>query len=196
MLRRDPGLDPDEIVLEQPDLVVVDVPRGQKAKPLFEPILDAPGMEEVPVIVVLEQTSVSEVAGVRRIEDFVCKPLRPKELVVRARRPLLRHGRDDDDTIRMGALVVDLRGYEASLAGAPVDLTYQEFKLLQFLVSHPAQAFSRDQLLSRVWGYDYYGGSRTVDIHVRRIRAKLGGYATYLKTVRHVGYKWVMSTQE
>jgi DNA-binding response OmpR family regulator len=81
-----------------------------------------------------------------------------------------------------------------TIDGRPVDFTYMEYELLKFLATHPGRAFSREALLSRVWGYDYYGGARTVDVHVRRVRAKLGQeHAARLKTVRSVGYRWEAS---
>ena len=86
---------------------------------------------------------------------------------------------------------INLSTYQVIVDGQPVDFTYLEYALLAFLVTHPSHAYSRDALLSRVWGFDYYGGSRTVDVHVRRVRAKLGNeLASHLRTVRGVGYMW------
>lgn len=183
--------DPDETAVDGPDVCVLDVPADRRVKFVAQSILEAPGMGEIPVIAVIVRDVVHETAGLRDLSDFIVRPLRPREVIARVRRPLVKRGRDDEDRIRMGELVIDLKGYEASIAGDRLDLTYQEFELLKFLASNPGQAFSRDQLLARVWGYDYYGGSRTVDIHVRRIRAKLGHpYARCIETIRNVGYKW------
>lgn len=96
-----------------------------------------------------------------------------------------------DGQIRSGDLVVDTNGYTASLHGHPIDLAYKEFELLKYLVQHPGRVFTRAQLLQEVWGYDYYGGTRTVDVHIRRLRAKLGGeYEHLIGTVRNVGYRF------
>ncbi|KFJ07388.1 transcriptional regulatory protein GlnR [Bifidobacterium tsurumiense] len=93
--------------------------------------------------------------------------------------------------IRSGDLVVDTDGYTANLHGKPIDLAYKEFELLKYLVQHPGRVFTRAQLLQEVWGYDYYGGTRTVDVHVRRLRAKLGSeYEQLIGTVRNVGYRF------
>src|SRR5439155_1164520 len=87
---------------------------------------------------------------------------------------------------------IDPDTYAAKLKGRPLDLTYKEFELLKFLAQHPGRVFTRDQLLREVWGYDYFGGTRTVDVHVRRLRAKLGSeYESMIGTVRQVGYKFV-----
>jgi DNA-binding response OmpR family regulator len=89
--------------------------------------------------------------------------------------------------------MIDPDTYAAKLKGRPLDLTYKEFELLKFLAQHPGRVFTRDQLLREVWGYDYFGGTRTVDVHVRRLRAKLGSeYESMIGTVRQVGYKFVV----
>ena len=95
--------------------------------------------------------------------------------------------------VRAGELGIDPDTYAAKLKGRPLDLTYKEFELLKFLAQHPGRVFTRDQLLREVWGYDYFGGTRTVDVHVRRLRAKLGSeYESMIGTVRQVGYKFVV----
>jgi DNA-binding response OmpR family regulator len=97
----------------------------------------------------------------------------------------------ENGRIRSGELVVDTNGYTASLRGTPIDLAYKEFELLKYLVQHPNHVYTRSQLLQEVWGYDYYGGTRTVDVHIRRLRAKLGGeYEHLIGTVRNVGYRF------
>ncbi|HVN51360.1 MAG TPA: winged helix-turn-helix domain-containing protein, partial [Acidimicrobiales bacterium] len=93
-----------------------------------------------------------------------------------------------------GDLVLNLETYQAAISGEPLDLTYMEYELLKFLSSHPGKVFTRETLLSRVWGYEYYGGARTVDVHVRRLRAKLGEeHANLIQTVRSVGYRFGQS---
>src|SRR5690606_26848874 len=109
--------------------------------------------------------------------------------------------RDADDpeahVIRTGEVVVDDVGYTARVGNRPLDLTFKEFELLKFLAQHPGRVFSRQQLLQEVWGYDYFGGTRTVDVHVRRLRAKLGPEnETLIGTVRNVGYRMVLPSKE
>ena len=95
------------------------------------------------------------------------------------------------EVVEYGDLVLNLETYQAALSGKPLDLTYMEYELLKFFATHPAKVFTREQLLSRVWGYEYYGGARTVDVHVRRLRAKLGEeHANLIQTVRSVGYRF------
>jgi DNA-binding response OmpR family regulator len=96
-----------------------------------------------------------------------------------------------DEIVRVGSLELNLATYQVTIDAEPVDFTYMEYELLKFLVTHPGRVFTRESLLSRVWGYDYFGGARTVDVHVRRVRAKLGlEHAARIKTVRSVGYRF------
>lgn len=123
-------------------------------------------------------------------DDLVLVPYLPVELYVRIRRA--EHRRSDyadAEHLKLGPLVIDRAAHEVSVDGRQVQLTHQEFALLEFLARHRGRVFSRQQLLERVWGVDYYGGSRTVDIHVRRLRMKLARGAEPLETVRGVGYK-------
>ncbi|MCH7585234.1 MAG: response regulator transcription factor [Acidobacteria bacterium] len=124
-------------------------------------------------------------------DDFVLTPIDAGELAARIIR-LARPGRTDaDQVLSFKELSLDLATYQATLDGKPIDLTYMEYELLRFFVSHTGRVWSREQLLSRVWGYDYFGGARTVDVHVRRLRAKLGEERTsWITTVRSVGYRF------
>jgi DNA-binding response OmpR family regulator len=125
------------------------------------------------------------------VSDFILKPIVPAELYTRIRQLDWRSATfGSDDLIKVESLVIDVAGYEARVEGRRLELTHQEFELLRFLAQNRGRVYSREQLLSKVWGYRYYGGSRTVDIHVRRLRAKLGALAGGLiETVRNVGYK-------
>jgi DNA-binding response OmpR family regulator len=125
-------------------------------------------------------------------DDFCLAPVRQTELEARLKHLFWRTGRGTrPELIEYAALVLNLETYQAAVAGKPLDLTYMEYELLKFLASHPGKVFTRETLLSRVWGYDYYGGARTVDVHVRRLRAKLGEeHANLISTVRSVGYRF------
>ena len=132
----------------------------------------------------------SDVANVSEIDDFLLAPVNPDELRIRLRRLTSPTG-TEDETIRFKDLELNLATYQATLGGTPVDLTFMEYELLRFFVTHPTRAWSRSQILSQVWGYDYFGGSRTVDVHVRRLRAKLGEErSSWIATIRSVGYRF------
>jgi DNA-binding response OmpR family regulator len=125
-------------------------------------------------------------------DDFCLSPFHPRELEARLRHLLWRTGRGArPEIVEYGDLVLNLETYQAGLGDRPLDLTYMEYELLKFFATHPGRVFTREQLLSRVWGYEYYGGARTVDVHVRRLRAKLGEeHAGWIQTVRSVGYRF------
>ena len=128
-------------------------------------------------------------------DDFCLTPFHPAELEARVRHLLWRTGQGaTSEIVEYGDLVIDLETYQASFGARPLDLTYMEYELLKFFATHPGKVFTREQLLSRVWGYEYYGGARTVDVHVRRLRAKLGEeHAGLIQTVRSVGYRFGQS---
>jgi len=128
-------------------------------------------------------------------DDFCLAPFHPRELEARLKHLFWRTGRGTrPELIEYGDLVLNLETYQAGIEGRPLDLTYMEYELLKFLASHPGKVFTRETLLSRVWGYEYYGGARTVDVHVRRLRAKLGEeHANLIQTVRSVGYRFGQS---
>lgn len=148
---------------------------------------------EVRLLLVLEHSAFEYLRmPVRCPSDFVARAASAAELGARAR-ALLWPGEevDSDDIIRVDDLTLNLATYQAQVAGEPVEFTYLEYALFAFLVTHPNRVYSREVLLSRVWGTDYFGGARTVDVHVRRVRAKLGPeVARRLETVRNVGYLW------
>ncbi|MBV8951093.1 MAG: response regulator transcription factor [Actinobacteria bacterium] len=125
-------------------------------------------------------------------DDFCLSPFHPRELEARLRHLFWRAGRAPRaELVEYGDLVLNLETYQAALGARPLDLTYMEYELLKFFALHPGKVFTREQLLSRVWGYEYYGGARTVDVHVRRLRAKLGEeHAALIQTVRSVGYRF------
>ncbi|HEX5630199.1 MAG TPA: response regulator transcription factor [Acidimicrobiia bacterium] len=125
-------------------------------------------------------------------DDFVLAPVDPAELGVRvARLAASPAAPAQDEIVTFKDLALNLATYQATVAGTPVDLTYMEYELLRFFVTNSTRVWSREQLLSRVWGYDYFGGARTVDVHVRRLRAKLGEErASWIGTVRSVGYRF------
>ncbi|GAB3071558.1 winged helix-turn-helix domain-containing protein [Nocardioides zeae] len=158
---------------------------------------------DVPVLLIVTEGGLAVVAADWGMDDVLLHTCGPAELEARIRLSIgrLAAQREADDpeahVIRSGEVVVDDATYTAKLGGRPLDLTFKEFELLKFLAQHPGRVFSRQQLLQEVWGYDYFGGTRTVDVHVRRLRAKLGPeHETLIGTVRNVGYRFVLPTKE
>ncbi len=146
----------------------------------------------VAVLIVVDRMLTSDLTSVEGFDDFVLTPVDQTELRVR----LLRlapaaETPADEPVLRFNDLELNTNTYQATVDGEPKDLTYMEYELLRFLVENPNRVWSREQILAKVWGYDYFGGSRTVDVHVRRLRAKLGEErASWITTVRSVGYRF------
>lgn len=185
------GLDLDELGARPPTAVVVeagdDLVRAQKA---VRKLRDGGPLVEVPILLVV---SVARLPGLDfsiGFSDFALTPLVPAELYARLRQLDWKSATfGSDEVIKIDELVIDVAGYEVRLAGRRIDLTHQEFELLRFLAQHRGRVFTRQALLERAWGYQYAGGTRTVDIHVRRVRSKLGPVGELVETVRNVGYK-------
>jgi DNA-binding response OmpR family regulator len=156
-----------------------------------------------PVLIVLTEGGLSVAAVDWGFDDFLLTTASPAEVESRLRLSVARikASKAENDleshVIRSGEVTVDDVTYTAKLGGRPLDLTFKEFELLKYLAQHPGRVFSREQLLQEVWGYDYYGGTRTVDVHVRRLRAKLGPeHEQLIGTVRNVGYRFVLPPKE
>lgn len=152
---------------------------------------------EIPVILVTTEGGLVAVTAEWGVDDVVLESAGPAEVEARLRltsgRLAAQHGRgDSQEEIKAGELSIDEGTYTAKLRGKSLDLTFKEFELLKYLAQHPGRVFTRAQLLQEVWGYDYFGGTRTVDVHVRRLRAKLGAEnEALIGTVRNVGYRFV-----
>ena len=168
-------------------LLVVEL--GDEPMKRLRHIEELAGDTGLPVLVVAEAAQFALLEKARGVMDLIVHPPDPGELGLRVRRLVMASV--DDDVLRFGDLILNLLTYQAMLDGEAIDLTFMEYELLRFFVEHKGRVWSREQLLSKVWGYDYYGGARTVDVHVRRLRAKLGEErAGWITTVRSVGYRF------
>jgi DNA-binding response OmpR family regulator len=144
-----------------------------------------------PVIVLIDPDRLSSLDPDLGLDDFLVTTASPQELSLRVRRALWRRrGVDAKNTVRSGDLEIDLASYTVHLGSRPVELTYKEYELLRFLATNAGRVFTREVLLSKVWGYDFYGGARTVDVHIRRLRSKIEEHHTFIETVRNVGYRF------
>ncbi len=180
-----------------PDVVLVDARRELAQARTLCRLLDLTG-STCPVLAVVTEGGLAAVNAEWSINDVILDTAGPAEVEARIRLARGRHAASSGSAqpsvgpITTGELVIDEEAYTARLRGAVLDLTYKEFELLKYLAHHPGRVFTRAQLLQEVWGYDYFGGTRTVDVHVRRLRAKLGSdHETLIGTVRNVGYRFV-----
>jgi DNA-binding response OmpR family regulator len=176
------------------DLLLVDARRDLAGARTFTRVLSAVGLNQ-PVVAVLTEGGLIALSADWAVDDIVLDTAGPAELDARLRLAIDRRTKSSDATperVHVGDLSIDETTYTARLQGRALDLTYKEFELLKFLAQHAGRVFSRSHLVQEVWGYDYFGGTRTVDVHVRRLRAKLGPeHEAMIGTVRNVGYKFV-----
>lgn len=190
-------LDLQSVIQSPPTIVVVDAREnlalGQQARRI---VGGSELLAETPTLLVTTVPRLTAIDFSLGFDDFVLAPIVPAELYARLRQLDWKAAAfGSEEIIKIGALVIDIAGYEVHLGGRRIDFTHQEFELLRFLAKNRGRVYSREQLLQTVWGYEYGGGTRTVDIHVRRVRAKLGSSATAsgtgvgIVTVRNVGYK-------
>jgi len=148
----------------------------------------------VPVIVMTPRRRVADLDENLRIADFIVSPVDPDELVVRDQHALrsdIPEQQDAEGVIRIGDLMIDPTSYEVTIAGTRIGLRFKEYELLRVLAESPGRVFNREALLSLVWGYDYFGGTRTVDVHIRRLRSKIEvSERTFIETIWNVGYRF------
>jgi DNA-binding response OmpR family regulator len=176
------------------DVVLVDARRELAVAKSLCRILRTTGMT-VPLVAILTEGGLAGLTAEWGVDEVLLENAGPAEVEARLRLALGRmsQGTEPEEVhITSGDLVIDEATYQAQLRGRALDLTYKEFELLKYLAQHPGRVFTRAQLLQEVWGYDYFGGTRTVDVHVRRLRAKLGSdHEVLIGTVRNVGYRFV-----
>ena len=188
------------ILIDAPDMdvVLVDARRELPAAKSLTTLLTSTGLG-CPVIAIATEGALSAVSADWGIDDVILDTAGPAEVDARIRIAIGRYlaliTSTDPSTgeIRTGDVVIDENSYTARIKGRALDLTFKEFELLKYLAQHPGRVFSRAQLLQEIWGYDYFGGTRTVDVHIRRLRSKLGPeFESIIGTVRNVGYRFTL----
>jgi DNA-binding response OmpR family regulator len=174
-----------------PEILIIDCRDNTRQIAATRKFLAECNLKELLVLALLtpEQAVNMEWAGV---DEFLTEPFNGSELTARLRLLLWRTSKiSNDQVIKIGDLMIDMLNYDVSVDGLPVEMTFKEYELLTFLAIHRGRVFTREALLDHVWGYDYYGGTRTVDVHIRRLRAKLGSSCeSLIETVRNVGYRF------
>ncbi len=178
------------------DMIVVDARSDLASARSLCKILTTTGVN-VPIVLVLTEGGLTAVSADWGASDVVLDTAGPAEVDARIRLAIGRLAQSAGSSkIQASGVVIDEASYSAKVQGKPLDLTFKEFELLRFFATHPSRVFTREQLLSEVWGYDYFGGTRTVDVHVRRLRAKLGDLESLIGTVRNVGYRFNVYEEE
>jgi len=172
------------------DLILLDARKDLVAAKSLATLLKTTGLSS-PLFLVLSEGGLAAISSEWGADDFLLDSAGPAEIDARIRLALTKTTKTDAGAkIQAAGITIDEVSYSAKIHGQPMDLTFKEFELLKFLVQQPGRVFTRDQLLSEVWGYDYFGGTRTVDVHIRRLRAKLGDLESLIGTVRNVGYRF------
>ena len=183
-----------EIAARRPDLVLVEMD-GYSTGAGIKEQLSFLGQKDLPMVIALVPGD--KLAGINDnldADDFITSPYDSRELELRIKKLLARRTGESSsgEVINFSGLVIDRDRCEVTLDGGVVELTYREYELLCFLAGNPGHVYTRQALLDRVWGYDYYGGDRTVDVHIRRLRSKLDDTKnSFIETVRNIGYKFI-----
>jgi two-component system alkaline phosphatase synthesis response regulator PhoP len=187
----------EEDIIEQireqaPDLVLLEI-EGKGGPETEELLQQIKKTRHLPIIALIDRQIIdSPDIDLKAIDDFVIAPGDTDELALRVKQLLNKTGgAESGEVIRCGDLLIDLAKCETSIGGLRTDLTFKEYELLRFLASHPGRVYTRDALLNKVWGYDYFGGDRTVDVHIKRLRSKIENPGhTFIDTVRNIGYRF------
>ncbi len=180
----------DRVVHEAPQLVVIEMD-GPVSQTLLREIGGSTRVKrKIPIMVLVNIAGLSQAGEIAGADDFVIRPYNVQELLVRAHR-LTQKNTNQNEMVQCEGLEIDLANCEVRVDGKIIELTFKEYELLTFLARDNGRVFSREALLNKVWGYDYFGGDRTVDVHVTRLRSKIEfSGQTYIETVRNIGYRF------
>ena len=182
----------EEVACQPPDVVLVEANGQPPDSGAGELIRGLKRGRRLPVMALVPGEMLERLDGQLEADDFITSPYDVRELALRIKR-LLNSARspDSDELIRCDGLLIDLAQCEVTVAGRLVELTFKEYELLKLLAGNRGRVYTREALLNRVWGYDYYGGDRTVDVHVRRLRSKIDDTEhSFIETVRNIGYRF------
>ncbi|OGO45259.1 MAG: hypothetical protein A2Z05_07755 [Chloroflexi bacterium RBG_16_60_22] len=184
----------EAIAGQRPDVLLFEVGDTAPDSDIRELIRKARTGKNLPVMALVPEAMLEGIKDSLEFDDFLVSPYDSRELMLRINRLLRRDAAEDDRHSRIvcDGLTIDLETCEVTVEGNIVELTYKEYELLKLLADHRGRVFTREALLDKIWGYDYYGGDRTVDVHVRRLRGKIEDAThTYIETVRNIGYRFI-----
>jgi len=182
----------EAITSQRPDILLVEADEQWPEHEMRELIQRLEKERRLPVIALVPREMLGIIDGQFNADDFITSPYDDRELVLRIERLLHRNvNTDSNEVIRRNGLVINLATCEVAVDGQVIELTFKEYEMLKLLASEPGRVYTRQALLDKVWGYDYYGGDRTVDVHVRRLRSKIeDSNHTFIETVRNIGYRF------
>jgi two-component system alkaline phosphatase synthesis response regulator PhoP len=180
----------ERVIREVPELILIDI-KGAPGLIAMRELTDGSKIPRpIPIIALVSSDLLSNSIDFEGAQDFIISPFNSGELAIRVKR-LIRKNKKEDEILFCDDLIIDLLNCEVRVAGKVVELTFKEYELLKFLAKDRGRVFTRETLLNKVWGYDYFGGDRTVDVHVRRLRSKIEiGDKSFIETVRNIGYRF------
>ena len=186
----------DEIPPQTPDMVIFEVAEKLPTSKTLHLITRLRRKITLPVIAIVDRKYMESFSTLSKIDDFILMPYDIDELVMRIKRLLQKiKNLESSDILKCDGLTIDLVKYEVTLENQIIELTFKEYELLLYLASNQGRVFTREALLNKVWGYDYFGGDRTVDVHIRRLRSKIeDANHTFIETVRNIGYRFKKNT--
>ena len=188
------GISANAVSEKSPDIIVIN-PKSTyfEIMDFYYSLKKEPQTQDTPIVLLMDEAEMKSADLPSGIQEVLYRPLRTAEAVARIQLLFKRiHKVDQKNTIQRGKITIDVAKYEIKVGDKKIDLTFTEFQLLKFLCTNPGTVFTREILLNKVWGYEYYGGTRTVDVHIRRLRSKIEGKsATFIETVRNIGYKFI-----
>jgi DNA-binding response OmpR family regulator len=187
---------PEAVARQSPNLVLVEVSSNDNA-PVWGLIGSIKKGKSLPIIALITEENLDSLDSYPGIDDFIVFPYNAAELSLRINRLLRKTGDSkSSEQIKCNGLTIDLATCEVTVDGKKADLTFKEYELLKLMASNKGRVFTREALLDKIWGYDYYGGDRTVDVHMRRLRSKIEDVNhTYIETVRNIGYRFIKDNQ-
>jgi two-component system alkaline phosphatase synthesis response regulator PhoP len=182
----------EAIASQQPDILLVEIYKQPPNSEIWELIQRLKKERHLPVIALIPREILDNLNGHLNSDDFLTSPYDVKELVLRIKQLLQKtRGKDGDELIKCDGLVIDIAKCEVTIEGKVIELTFKEYELLKLLAGNRGRVYTREALLDKIWGYDYYGGDRTVDVHVRRLRSKIDDPKhSFIETVRNIGYRF------
>jgi two-component system alkaline phosphatase synthesis response regulator PhoP len=182
----------EALASQQPDILLFEMDEKLPDSETRELIQRLKKERRLPVIALIPREMLNDIDGQLNADDFITSPYDARELILRINRLIHKTGNmDSEELIKCDGLVIDLARCEVTRGGRIAELTFKEYELLKLLASNRGRVYTREALLDKIWGYDYYGGDRTVDVHVRRLRSKIEDAThTFIETVRNIGYRF------
>lgn len=180
-----------DVISQNPEILILEIGEGFPGPETWEFIRKVKRERGLPVIGLVRRESLESVELNPDVDDFLATPYDSRELVLRINRLLHYTGTEKDEQPSSKGLAIDTDTCEVTVDGRKVDLTFKEYELIKLLAGNRGHVFTREALLDKIWGYDYFGGDRTVDVHIRRLRGKIEKDHPYIETVRNIGYRFV-----